>query len=163
MPSIIQTALAFEALLNVPGIVSLVCFPSQTLGYLLASPLPSLELNGTAVFLARSFGLLILALTPQLLLAYPNSKDSVGKRKLVYMTLGMGEVVLIPLLLWEAFRATDASKAAGIRAGGLSRSFCLTATANLLPLLAWRVFVFQLKPQWFGVAEDVSMKAKKDH
>ena len=163
MPSIIQTAFALEACSNLIAIVSLSFFPRQTLRYFLASPLSSLELNGTAVFLTRSLGLLILALTPQLLLAYPNSRDAVEKRKLVYWTLGTGEAALIPLLLHEAFRDTDERKAAGVWAGGLTRRFCLIAVANLVPILAWRFFVFFVKPHWFGDTEDVSEKAKKSN
>lgn len=68
---------------------------------------------------------------------------------------------MIPLLLWEAFRETDKSKAAGAWAGGLSRSFCLSAVANLVPVLAWRLYVFLWKPHWFGDTQDVADKAKK--
>ena len=155
MPSIIQAAFATEALLNLTAIVSLVGFPNEALSYCLASPLPSLELNGTTIFLARGLGMLILSLTPQLLLAYPNGKACKEKRRLVYCTLGSGEVALIPLLLAEAYRAGDESKAAGVWAGGLSRSFCLMAAANLLPILAWRIFVFVFKPDWFGDTADL--------
>ena len=161
MPSIIQTAFALEALVNIAAIVSFVGFPTETLSCLVASPLPSLELNGTAIFLWRSVGVLILSLTPQLLLAYPNGKDCEAKRRLVYYTLGMGEVGLIPLLLAEAYRASDESKAAGVWAGGLSRSFCLMGAANLVPILAWRIYVFQLKPHWFGDATELKEKVKK--
>jgi len=161
MPSIIQTALALEAFLNLPAIISLLFFPSAVLKPVLASPLPSLELNATTILLARSLGAVILALTPQLLLAYPNTKDCAAKRKVAYVTLGVGEAALVPLLLWEAFRASDQSKAVGVWAGGLGRRACLVSAANLVPLLAWRLYVFWVKPQWFGNTEDVMEKAKK--
>ena len=161
MPSVIQTAFALEACSNLVPIISLSFFPVRTLSYFLASPSPSLELNGTTVFLARSVGLLILALTPQLLLAYPNGEHATEKRKLVYWTLGSGEVALIPLLLWEAFREADERKAAGVWEGGLTRRFCLIAVTNLVPVLAWRFYVFFVKPHWFGNKEDVSEKVKK--
>ena len=161
MPSLIQTAFAVEALFNVFGGVSLCVFPTAVLSRFLASPLPSLELNATSILLARSLGLLILALTPQLLFAYPNNKDCVGKRRTVYLTLGAGEMGLVPLLLWEAFRASDESKAAGVWAGGLSRNAALISAANLVPILAWRIYVFQFKPHWFGDTEDVVGKSKR--
>lgn len=162
MPSIIQVALVLEAFLNVPAIVSLIGFPAQTLNSFLPSPSSNAKFDANTIFLARGLGVLITALTPQLLLAYPNGKDSVGKRKLAYWTLSTGEVALVPLLLWEAFRETDQSKAAALGSGGLSRSFCLTAVANLVPILAWRAYVFGIKPHWFGDTEDVVEKAKKD-
>ena len=161
MPSIIQSALALEALLNVPAIVSLSFYPNHTINRFAVAPYPNSKINGTTEFLARSLGLLILALTPQLLLAYPNNKDCVGKRKLAYVTLGTGEAMLIPLLLWEAYRADDESKAAEVWAGGLSRSFCLVAIASLAIVLAWRIYVFGLKSHWFGDRGDMSEKIKR--
>lgn len=161
MPSLIQTAFAIEACLNLPGIIALIFFPSQTLKAFLASPLPSIELNDSAILLARAVGVCILGLTPQLLLAYPNTKDAVGKRKIVYWTLGAGEAGLIPLLLWEAFRASDQQKAAGVWAGGFSRQAALMCAANLVPLVLWRVYVFTVKPHWFeGV--DGKSEGKKE-
>lgn len=161
MPSIIQTAFALEALINLPAIISLLFFPNEILKPVLASPLPSLELNATTLLLARSLGTMVLALTPQLLLAYPNSKDCAAKRKIAYVTLGAGEAALVPLLLWEAFRASDQSKAAGVWAGGLGRRACLVAALNLLPPLAWRIYVFWMKPHCFGDTDDVTEKASK--
>lgn len=161
MPSIIQTAFALEALLNLPAILALLFFPTQTLTPILATPLPSLELNATTTLLARSLGAVILALTPQLLLGYPNTKDCAAKRKIAYITLGVGEAALVPLLLWEAFRASDKSKAVGVWAGGLGRRACLVAAGNLVPLLVWRAYVFWVRPEWFGDMEDVREKGKK--
>ena len=161
MPSTIQIALLAEATLNVPAIVSLTLFPSRTLSYFLASPLPSLELNATAILLARGMGLLILALTPQLLLAYPESKDCEVKRKLAYITLGVGEAALIPLLLWEAFRAGDEQKAAGVWAGGWTKRASLLSVASLVPLLMWRGFLFQIRPEWFAGGATAAQTKKK--
>lgn len=161
MPSIIQSALLLEALVNIPGIVSLTFFPAQTVSHFLASPLPSLELNATTTLFARSLGLLILALTPQLLLAYPNGKDSVGKRRIVYTTLGMGEGALIPLLLWEAFRASDAQKVIN-GGGGWRRESCLLCVGSLMPLLVWRGYLFMARPHWFGESDGRNLDKKSD-
>lgn len=150
MPSIIQSAFFVEALVNIPAIVSLLFWPESTLCLVLATK-PSYsaaELNRTATFLARCAGVLILALTPQLLLALPDSKDCVGKRKQVYWTLGLGEAGLIPLFLWEAFRASDRDKLEW--QGGLTRKAALLCAGMLIPPLAWRVFVFGWKEHWFG-------------
>lgn len=150
MPSIIQSAFFFEALANVPAIVSLIFFPESILRPALATK-PSYsaaELNRTATFIVRCAGVLILALTPQLLLALPDSKDCVGKRKQVYWTLGLGEAGLIPLFLWEAFRASDRDKLEW--RGGLTRGAALLCAGMLIPPLAWRIFVFGWQEHWFG-------------
>lgn len=87
MPSIIQAAFFFESLVNVPAIVSLIFYPKSTIRPALAANVShsAAELNQTATFIARCAGVLILALTPQLLLALPDSKDCAGKRKQVYV------------------------------------------------------------------------------
>ena len=87
MPSIIQAAFFLESLINVPAIVSLIFYPKSTIRPALAAnaSLSAAELNQTATLLARCAGVLILALTPQLLLALPDSKDCAGKRKQVYV------------------------------------------------------------------------------
>lgn len=161
MPSPIQTALVLESILNLPAIISLLFFPTAVLKPALATSLPSLELNATTILLARSLGAIIFALTPQLLLAYPNTKDCVAKRKIAYVTLGAGEAALVPLLLWEAFRASDEVKAVAGGAGGLGRSVCLMASACLVPILVWRVYLFGVKPHLFGDTEDVREKVQK--
>lgn len=150
MPSIIQAAFFFEALTNVSAIVSLILLPERTLSHALVTrpPYSAAELNQTATLLARCAGVLIFALTPQLLLALPDSSDCVGKRKQVYWTLGLGEAGLIPLFFWEAFRASDQDKL-GWR-GGLSRRTALLCAGMLVLPLAWRACVFGWKEHWFG-------------
>lgn len=150
MPSIIQKAFAFEVLIIIPAVISLLVFPSATVKLLLASPLPSIELNDTAILLARCVGILILTLTALLLFAYPDTEGCVGKRRLVYWTLGVGEAGLIPLFLWEALRTSDEAKAAGFWAGGLSRRSAIICAANLMWPLAWRIYVFRRRPEWFA-------------
>ena len=94
--------------------------------------------------MARCVGVLILALTPQLLLALPDSKDCVGKRKQVYWTLGLGEGCLIPLFLWEAFRERGQ-----LEFGGFTKTAALVSAGMLIPPLVWRVFVFGWRDHWF--------------
>ena len=150
MPSIIQTAFFLEALVNVPTFISLIFYPESTIRPALdTNPLSSAaELTQTATLIARCAGVLILALTPQLLLALPDSKDCAGKRKLVYLTLGSGEAGLIPLFLWEAFRKSDQEGFEG--RGGLTKGAALLCAGVLVPVLAWRVFVFGWREHWFG-------------
>lgn len=143
MPSTIQYALAAEALLNSQAIIGLLFYPGATLRPFLASSIPSLELNSTVTFLARCIGAFIFGLTPQLLLAYPNSEDCEAKRRIVYWNLGFGEAGLIPLFLWEAFRASDEAK----RASCLSKKMAVISASILTVVLAWRVLVIGWRPQ----------------
>lgn len=147
MPSVIQIALFLEALANVTGFISLIFYPESILRWAIASNsiLPDAEINRTTTLVARCAAMLIVALTPQLLLALPDSRDCVGKRKLVYWTLGVGEAGLIALFLWEAFR-----EGAKEEIGGFTKSASLVCAGNLVPFLAWRVFVFGWKGHWFG-------------
>ena len=148
MPSIIQTAFSLEALTNIPAIVFLIFYPESTLRPALAQNIsyPDAQLTRTATFMARCAGVLVLALTPQLLIALPNSKGCVGKRKQAYVGLGLGELGLIPLFLWEAFRAKDRLESAE----GLTRRAALLCAGMLSLPLAWRIFVFGWKEHWFG-------------
>lgn len=157
MSTTIQKAFVLEALINCPAILALIFYPRATLSYALIAPL-STELNATTLFLARCAGVLILALTPQLLLAVPDDENCAGKRKTVYFTLGAGEAGLIPLLLWEAYRATDSEKLVG--AGGFSRNAALLSAANLVPPLAWRFWVWGWRREWFGRQERKTLKGK---
>lgn len=148
MPSIIQTAFFLEALVNVPAIVSLIFYPESTLRPVLSTSFSSAatELSRTATLIARCAGVLILALTPQLLFALPDTEDCIGKRKQVYWTLGMGEAALIPLFLWEAFR----ERGPGGWRGGLTKPAALLCAGMMVPPLAWRIFVFGWREHWFG-------------
>ena len=62
-------------------------------------------------------------------------------------TLGTGEAGLIPLFLWEAFRASDQDKLKW--QGGLTRRAALLCAGMLVLPLGWRIFVFGWKGQWF--------------
>ena len=66
----------------------------------------------------------------------------------MYVTLGVGEAALVPLLLWEAFRAGDAEKA--MMGGGLGRRAALVEAGTLVPLVGWRGWVFGWRRWWFG-------------
>ena len=158
MSSMIQKAFAIEACLIVPGIIGLMLFPRGTLSNFLVSPWSGSAITPTTILLARVVGALILALIPQLLFALPDSKGVAEQRRLVYLTLGSGEAALIPLFLWEAFRATDAEKV--LSAGGFSRSSALFSVANLLALLIWRVWVWDYKPHWFEQSGGITAKGK---
>ena len=159
MSSIIQKAFALEAFLNVPTIINLAFFPRATLSNFLVSPWSGSAITPTTLFWTRAAGAMTLAMTPQLLYALPESKGVGKQRKLVYLTLGAGEAALIPLLLWEAFRATDAEKM--LSGGGIKRSSALSGVAIFLACLTWRFWVWDFKPHWFEQSGGDANKGKK--
>ena len=54
----------------------------------------------------------------------------------------------MPLLLWEAFRASDRDKRE--RRGGLRKRAALLCAGILVLPLAWKAFVLGWKEHWFG-------------
>ena len=145
MSSIIQAAFFLEFLAHIPAFVTLIFYPESLLLPALATDSTSsaLELNRTATFLARCLGVLVLASTPDFLLAVPDSKDCVDKRKHVYWTAVLVEACLIPLFFWEAFRTRGEEDL-----GGFTQRAALLCARNLAPALAWRVFVLGWKEHW---------------
>lgn len=82
-------------------------------------------------------------LTPGLLYGYQNTRRGIDSRRQVYIALGLGECILIPLLVAEA------SKGGG-RDAALSVSAALGAILLLAPPLIWRVYVLFIKPEMVG-------------
>lgn len=146
--SIIQRAFLLEACANAPGIYVMIFKPELFIEAFFTGPVTLLASNQSTILLTRILGTLILALTPQLLLALPDGVGIAGQRKMAYLTLGTAEAALVPLLLMEAFRATDTEKVVG--SGGLSKTMALVSAVNLGLLLSWRVFVWVVKPHWFA-------------
>ena len=80
-------------------------------------------------------------------------KGTSEQRKSTYLTLGVAEAILVPLLLWEAFRATDAEKV--LSGGGFARSIALQSAASIGVFFGWRSWVWAFKPEWFGQSGSV--------
>jgi hypothetical protein len=147
MPSIISLAFGLESCLNLgAGTVALVapewCLAQVVRHSSFASP--------TASLLVQTTGSLLYALTTPLLLCLPDSKHTddvrarstlVGRRRLVYYTLGAQEACLIPLLLWNWAHRRDS---------GMERGSLLSMALNLVPFLGWRVWCLWWRPQWFA-------------
>lgn len=105
------------------------------------SPSPSPQ----ACTLVTWIGALILGITPQLLLAIPNTPSAIAIRRIVYLNMLAGEVVLMVLIAWQAFMYEEAVL-------GMSRKALGFSFVNFGFLGAWRVWVFVCRPSWFGEA-----------
>ena len=148
MSSIIQKAFALEAFLNIPSAIALIFFPRPTISLFLISPWSGNAITPTTLLFGRVAGAMVLAVTAPLVFGLSDKTGTAEQRKSTYLTLGTAETVLVPLLLWEAFRATDAEKV--LSGGGFSRSIALQSAASLLSILSWRSWVWAFKPEWFG-------------
>ena len=141
----IRKAFLIEALLNL-GSFPLITHPRFCLSLLLNNPY---QVNASSAFFARFFGGLVVgALTPGLLYGYLNTRQGIESRKTVYVSLGLGECVLIPLLVLEAM------KGGGLDAA-LSVHGALAAIMLLAPPLLWRVYVLFLRPDMLGRYREV--------
>jgi hypothetical protein len=137
--STVRTAFLLEAIANLLSF-PLITHPALVLRLLLAHPS---QINPASILFARLFGGVVVGfLTPTLLYGYRNTKRGIESRKVTYLALGLGEVVLIPLLLGEASKPT--SQAA------LTSHAAIGATGLLLPPLLWRLYVLGARPDMLG-------------
>ena len=144
----VRKAFLIEALLNL-GSFPLITHPRFCLSLLLNNPS---QVNASSVFFARFFGGLVVgALTPGLLYGYQNTRQGIESRKTVYVSLGLGECVLIPLLIAEAMKG-------GGRDAALSVHAALAAILLLAPPLLWRIYVLYFRPEMMGRYSEVKQQ-----
>lgn len=166
--AVIRTAFAVEAIGNILGAIPMLLYPSTILtlvappasfafsidtakthpaSVLATSPSPQ------AVTLLRWLGALTLGLTPQLLLGLSESPQAVASRRMVYVTLGAGEVALVCTMLWQAIAGNEA-------AVGITNRALIGSASSLGVICAWRVLVLVYKPGWFGDAKVLATAGK---
>jgi hypothetical protein len=147
MPSIIQYALGFESLANIFGATLFTFFPAYCLSRATAktdlafiSPHAHFSFaSPSSITLLQAFGTIIFALTVPLVMCIKDRPGVEDTRRVVYWTLGVGEALLIPLLLIKAMEGDKSGFKSDILVGG---------AANLVPILLWRVWVLGVKPGW---------------
>ncbi|KAF1936557.1 hypothetical protein EJ02DRAFT_358837 [Clathrospora elynae] len=139
--SIIRKAFVAEALANL-FTIPLITHTRSTLPLLLNNP--SRDINPSSIFFARLFGGLIVGgLTSALLAGATNTRNGIESRRPTYLLLGMGEVLLIPLLVLELLEDGGVGAALSIKAA-------VAGIACLVPPLVWRLYVLCLKPDLLG-------------
>jgi hypothetical protein len=144
--STIRKAFLFESILNLFSI-PLLSNTRTVLSYVLRNPA---HINATSILFARLFGGIIVGgLTSALWAGLPNTKTGIESRKVVYITLGMGEVLLIPIIALEAMRGSSGKDTALTVRGCVATIVCL-----LLPLL-WRAYVLFVRPDMMGRYREV--------
>jgi hypothetical protein len=137
--SAIRKAFLAEAIANL-FTIPLITHTRWTLGLLLKHPS---HINPASILFARLFGGIIVGgLTSALLAGYSNTRNGIESRRVVYLMLGMGEALLIPMLVAEALK--DGRDAA------LSVKVAVASIACLVPPLIWRLYVLCVKPELLG-------------
>jgi hypothetical protein len=132
-------AFQIEAIFNILSFPFLT-HPRFILSHILLSPS---QINPALILFTRLFGGLIAGVLGPLLLFSAHSSPE--GRKTAYWSLGLGEGLLIPLLIGEALKGGDASKGAA-----LSVKVALGSVGCLAPPLAWRIYTLFARPEMFG-------------
>ncbi|KAM5350415.1 hypothetical protein ACJ41O_006920 [Fusarium nematophilum] len=135
MPSIIQYALAGEAVIN--GGLSLVSilFPDPFLSSLVSGAIPA---STRTIF--KEFNAVTLGLTVPMVMCVPDSRDVAATRRVSYTSFAVIESAVILVLLWEAGKSENR---------GLSSEGLTTVIFAVAPTLAWHLYVLLWKPRWF--------------
>lgn len=138
MPSIIQSALIFEALVTFPPGALLVVAPNWTLSKLLPTTTILAGIPSSTTSLAQMVGSLIIALTVPLAMSIPDRPQIAETRRTAYWLLGAGEALLIPLLLVKE------------GSSGFEDGILKTGAVQMAPFLIWRAIVLLGKPEWLA-------------
>jgi hypothetical protein len=138
--STVRRAFLIEAILNLCSF-PLITHPRLVLSIILNH---SSYINPASILFAKLFGGVVIGgLTPGLLYGYQNTRQGIDSRRSVYYALGLGEIILIPLLLQEA--AKDGKSDAALSTHG-----ALGAIMMLAPPLLWRIYVLFGHPEMLG-------------
>jgi hypothetical protein len=140
MPSTIQIALLVEILVNIPIATFLLFTPTRVLTHLVSNATSLAGVPSSTTTVTQFIGILFFAITVPLVLSLPNGPHAVEVRKVTYYLNGVGEALLIPWLLLK-----DAGSVSGFGTGILKQG-----AYQIIPLLAWRVFVLLVKPEWLN-------------
>ena len=138
--SVIRNAFLAEAVANL-FTIPLITNTRFTLSLLLNNPS---DINPSSILFARLFGGIVVGgLTSALLAGYTNTRNGIESRRPTYLLLGLGEALLIPMLVLELFKN-------GGRDAALSKKVAVGSIACLVPPLIWRLYVLFVRPDLLG-------------
>ncbi|CAO2650308.1 Nn.00g016000.m01.CDS01 [Neocucurbitaria sp. VM-36] len=137
--SVIRKAFLAEAIANL-FTIPLITNTRFTLSFLLNRPS---DINPSSILFARFFGVLVGGLTTALLAGYPNTRSGVESRRSTYLLLGVGEALLVPILVLELLKD-------GGRDAAVSKKVALGGLGAIVPLLVWRSYVLFVNPDLLG-------------
>ncbi|KAH7385761.1 hypothetical protein BKA66DRAFT_569595 [Pyrenochaeta sp. MPI-SDFR-AT-0127] len=129
--STIRKAFLAEALANL-FTIPLITNTHFTLSILLNNPA---HINPSSILFSRLFGGIVVGgLTSALLAGATNTRNGIESRRPTYLMLGIGEAMLIPMLVLELLKD-------GGRDAALSKKVAAESIAFLIPPLVWRLYV----------------------
>ncbi|KAJ4317838.1 hypothetical protein N0V94_004752 [Neodidymelliopsis sp. IMI 364377] len=138
--STIRKAFLAEAIANL-FTIPLVTNTSWVLSLILNHPS---DINPASVLFARLFGGIVIGgLTSALLAGYTNTRNGIESRRVTYLLLGVGEALLIPMLVNEMLKD-------GGRDAAISKKVAGASIGMLLPPLLWRLYVLGVRPDLLG-------------
>ena len=149
---LIQRAFLIEAILNLCSF-PIITHTRSVLSFVLLHPS---DVNASTVLFARLFGAVVIGgLTPPLLLGARDTREAVESRSRTYTLLGLGEVLMIPLLAQQALMedgALEKAVGSGLVGGdkALSTKAAVLAMGMLLPPLLFRVWAMFIRPGGLG-------------
>jgi len=137
--STIRKAFLAEATANLASI-PLITNTSSVLSFILKNPS---DINPSTILFTRLFGGIVVGgLTSALLAGYSNTRNGIESRRVVYLMLGVGEALLIPVLVNEMLK--DGRDAA------ITKKVAGSVIGMLLPPLLWRLYVLVVRPDLLG-------------
>jgi hypothetical protein len=139
--STIRKAFLLEAFANL-FTIPLITNTRWTLSLLLNNP--SRDINPTSILFARLFGGLVVGgLTSALLAGATNTRNGIESRRPTYLLLGLGEALLIPIIVLDLLKG-------GGPGAALSKKVAAASVACLVPPLLWRLYVLLARPDLLG-------------
>lgn len=148
----IRTLLLGEAAATAGGAIACIVAPAPILRLVLNNSLtfPLTDSNEPSLAtqqLLQWTGVFFLTLCVPLVLSSGDNARAKGSRRITYMQLGFGELVLVTLLLVQSANGA---------AGALSPKFLWGAAATLGGTLLARGWILGFRPEWF---EDSSVES----
>jgi len=140
-----RVALGIESLLNVPFGGMALLYPAAFLKLLVSDPA---LITPAAEMCSRFYGSTMFGATVPMVFGIFNNRTAIESRPYSYLMLAGMEVSIIATALWV------------IKGPGASSGFAPDAMREVIkqigPAFLWRLFVFSVKPHWFGRYREVN-------
>jgi hypothetical protein len=158
--TIIRCAMAIEGVFNIFGATMMLLYPATLLSYAIAGVASFADnrsvktcVTPALISMVQWLGALILGLTPQLFLSIPNTRQAIESRRLVYLTLGAGELGLAAVILWQVYGSGLEAEHVGEQ---LSNKTLVRIAQQMILMLGLRLYVLYCRPSLLGKYREVA-------
>jgi hypothetical protein len=143
--TVMRVALGIESLLNIPFGGMALFYPATFLKLLVSDPA---SITPAAEMCSRFYGVTVFGITAPMILGVFNNRAAIESRPYSYLMLAGMEFGMFATAAWV------------IKGPGAASGFAPGAMRELYkqigPAFLWRLFVFFVKPQWFGRYREVN-------